>query len=118
MSHLSVNKRTPLWIHEVLRCLRDDEWHDYEEILDKAGEMVPAGVAIQKAEWYRSYHHKRERKETPDRRDSQEAAIRTGRRLVVSKSIQQMKKAGRVELEYELGSGSKRRKPVKIRLTP
>lgn len=91
------------------------DWRDYQDILDEVAPLVPDDIAWKKAEWYREYHYKKSGKPVKPRRYGDSAdTIKTGQRFIVAKSIQDLRRHGRVEVEYASDT-AKRKKPLRIR---
>ncbi len=104
------------WTLRLLEKIKDGEWYDYRDVLIEVSELVPPGMAWRKAEYYREYHYRSRGKEPSDRKyGDRNDTIKTGQRLIVGKSITDLRRRGRIEVEYDEASNSKRKTPKRIR---
>lgn len=96
-----MTKQKNAWTEELLGVLAGGVWRTYEEVLDETMSSVPEELALRVAERYRSYHYKRSGRDVSTRKYGEVSdSIKTGRKTIISRAIQDMKRSGRVELEY------------------
>lgn len=107
--------RTHPWTTLVFELLQDGEWHEFTAVRDQAAMLVPSHTAFHAAEARRARHYKQQNREVQDRQyGSREDTILSGQRAFVTKSIQEMRRNGRIEVEY--GEQPQRKRVVRIRL--
>lgn len=104
------------WCLALFELLDDGDWHDWETVMKEVGPAVPDELAFEKGEYYRAYYYRR-RGETvrPRLLGGKAATIRSGQRLVLTRTIRLLETRRRVILEFE-EQGPRRKKPVRLRM--
>lgn len=104
------------WTAALLDALGEEgEWMFYQDALDLAMPLVPEEQAFEVAEKYRSYYYSKQGLPLPERKyGEREDTIKTGRKAVVSKAIQDLRRSGRIQVLSE-PSDLKRQRILQIR---
>lgn len=105
------------WKQALLEALEGGDWHPYNDVLSAVAPTVPPDMAFQKAEYYRQYHYRKKGKQPSDRQHGTNLdTVKTGQRFIVSRTIQNLKRRGLVEVEGKTLPGGTRQRPYRIRL--
>lgn len=114
MASSPIAKASP-WRIRILELLANGDWWEYGLLIREVSPMVPAGMAWRQAETSRARHYIDRGLAVPERtRGSKSDTIITGQRFYIGKAINQLKREGKIEVEYT--NNPKRQRPLRIRL--
>lgn len=109
-------RQKAVWTKKVLSLLDSMDWVDYEKVVTEAADSVPDAMALERAEFYRAYYHRRKGQPVPERAGTPDRALHTGQRIVLTKTIQSLARQGYLEIGYPVASANVlRRHPAQVR---
>lgn len=111
-------RQTSPWTDAILDYLEDREWCEYEVLYKGIEQSIPESLAFSKGETYRTYHFKKVGAEIKERNgtNAHQKAVSSGKRLIFARTIYNMRKNGRIAVEYPMNNDNrKRQQPSKIR---
>jgi len=104
------------WKTALVEALSDGEWHNYKQIVQDISSSVPPDMGFNKGEYYRQYHYRKKGQEPPKRRYGTDTdTMRTGQRVVLSRTIQNLCHSHVIEIQRTTDPGVRSR-PEFIRL--